>query len=90
MVAIILFTLLIFSSNSYQTFILDGAVFRAAVDSKEISMTAILETVVHIANRNKEINTKKALMLKLLMGSVGVFIFLTFVIQIMTGQYLQA
>lgn len=88
--AIILFTLLIFSSNSYQTFILDGAVFRAAVDSKEISMTAILETVVHIANRNKEINTKKALMLKLLMGSVGVFIFLTFVIQIMTGQYLQA
>lgn len=90
MEAIILFTLLIFSSNSYQTFILDGAVFRAAVDSKEISMTAILETVVHIANRNKEINTKKALMLKLLMGSVGVFIFLTFVIQIMTGQYLQA
>ncbi len=91
-IGLIVFTFLIlwtgyiaFKNRDYHSFILDDEVFRAAVDDRNISIVAILETATNIANRNRVINEEKARKFNILVLSTLGFVVIIFFVSILIG-----
>lgn len=72
-VLIIIYAIETLRCREYNTFLLNDEMLKAACADKKISLAALLETAIHVSNRNTVLNNRKGIKMNKLIKCVVFF-----------------